>query len=96
VDALAFLVIPVAVMVLGTIVIAIRSREPKSDDIGIKSFQKEMKALSPDGTRKSGPGEAGSNRPPGSDPLLPDGIATRPAEPPAGGESSVDSAESRE
>jgi hypothetical protein len=72
VDALAFLVIPVAVMVLGTIVIAIRSREPKGDDIGIKSFHKEMKALSPDGAHKSGAGEGAPTRPPGSDPLLPD------------------------
>jgi hypothetical protein len=71
VDALAFLVIPVAVMVLGTIVIAIRSREPKGDDVGIKSFKKEMKALSPDGARKAGSDDGGSIRPPGSDPLLP-------------------------
>src|SRR5262249_5613814 len=74
-EAVLFLLIAVGVVVVGTTVLLIRAREPKGEYRGIKSFQKEMKALAPDGTRNPTPAE-GIARPPGVDPLLADRIET--------------------
>jgi hypothetical protein len=46
VDALWFLAGAGVVIVLGTIVVAIRHRQPKGHDIGIRAHRREMQALS--------------------------------------------------
>lgn len=47
-DSLLFLLAAGALIVLGTLVIVLRSREPQGHDSGIKQFQREMRALSPE------------------------------------------------
>ena len=39
------------VRAVGTLVVALRSREPRREDAGIDAFQKEMRALSPEARR---------------------------------------------
>ncbi len=50
-DALIFLAAVVAIIGLGTTVILLRNREPRREDRGIKDFQRQMKALSPEARR---------------------------------------------
>lgn len=45
-DALWFLAGAGVVIVLGTIIVAIRHRQPKGHDIGIRAHRREMDALS--------------------------------------------------
>jgi hypothetical protein len=45
-DALWFLAGALVVIVLGTIVVLIRHRQPKGHDIGIRAHQSQMRALS--------------------------------------------------
>jgi len=65
-ESLVFLLAMVGVIVVGTTVLLLRAREPKGEYRGIKSFQREMRALAPDGSR---PGEGDLTRL--LDPLLP-------------------------
>ena len=65
-ESLVFLLVMVGVIVLGTSVLLLRAREPKGEYRGIKSFQREMRALAPDGPR-AGDGDL----PRLLDPLLP-------------------------
>jgi hypothetical protein len=51
VDAVWFLLVAVGLIAVGTVVVALRSREPRREDSGIDAFQKEMRALSPDSRR---------------------------------------------
>ena len=50
-DAIWFLVLALGLIVVGTIVVAWRSREPSSEDSAIHSFRNSMKALSPEARR---------------------------------------------
>jgi hypothetical protein len=47
-DSLVFLLVALGLIGLGTLVVVFRSREPKGFDVGIKEFQREMKALAPE------------------------------------------------
>lgn len=47
-DSLLFLIGALVLVGLGTAVIALRAREPRGLDHSVKSFRKEMQALSPD------------------------------------------------
>jgi hypothetical protein len=49
-DAVLFLILALGLIAIGMIVIALRHREPKRED-AITSFQKEMRALSPEARR---------------------------------------------
>ena len=74
-ESLIFLLIMLGVIVVGTAVLVWRAREPKGEYRGIKSFQREMRALAPEGSRAPDAAE-----PPRSlDPLLP--AATTPLGP---------------
>jgi hypothetical protein len=68
-ESLVFLVMMLGLIVVGTTIVVLRAREPKGEYRGIKSFQREMQALAPDGARVTGT-DAGV-RPVGLDPLLP-------------------------
>lgn len=50
-DAVWFLVVAIGLITVGTLVVALRSREPRREDAGIDAFQKEMRALSPESRR---------------------------------------------
>ena len=50
-DAVWFLVIAIGLIAVGTLVVALRSREPRREDAGIDAFKKEMRALSPESRR---------------------------------------------
>jgi hypothetical protein len=63
-DALLFLLVAFGLIAVGTTVVLVRAREPKGEYRGIKSFQREMQALTP-----ATPPE-GMERPAGVDPLL--------------------------
>jgi hypothetical protein len=75
-ESLFFLLIMLVVIALGTAVVLLRAREPKGEYRGIKSFQREMQALAPDGARVSG---IDGVRPTGLDPLLPGLVAPVPS-----------------
>ena len=45
-DAVWFLVVAFGLICVGSLVVAIRSREPRREDAGIDAFQREMRALS--------------------------------------------------
>jgi hypothetical protein len=66
-ENIVFLLLALGLIAIGTTIVLIRAREPKGE-FAVKSFQKEMKALAPDG-RNLTPAE-GTIRPPGIDPLL--------------------------
>jgi hypothetical protein len=51
VDAVWFLVVAIGLIAVGSLVVAVRSREPRREDAGIDAFQKEMRALSPEARR---------------------------------------------
>jgi hypothetical protein len=74
-ESLVFLLIMVGVIAVGTAVLLLRAREPKGEYRGIKSFEREMRALAPEGPR---PGDGGE-QPRALDPLLP--AATSPLGP---------------
>jgi hypothetical protein len=76
-ESLLFLLLMLGVIALGTTVVLLRAREPKGEYRGIKSFQREMRALAPEGPR--GLGNDGTERPPGLDPLLPDTAVPTPS-----------------
>jgi len=65
-ENIVFLLLALGLIAIGTAIVLIRAREPKGE-FAVKSFQKEMKALAPDG--RFTPAE-GTVRPPGIDPLL--------------------------
>jgi hypothetical protein len=48
VTALSFLLAPVVIVAVGSVVIWWRGRQPSSVESGIESFRREMQALSPD------------------------------------------------
>jgi hypothetical protein len=48
VSALAFLLIAVAISVLGSLVLVMRVRKPTSAEYSIDAFRREMDALSPE------------------------------------------------
>ncbi len=50
---LVFLLAAVAVIALGTLILALRAREPKGFDSGIKAHQRHMNALSMETRRES-------------------------------------------
>jgi hypothetical protein len=86
-ESLVFLLVMVGLIALGTAVVLLRAREPKGEYRGIKSFQREMRALAPEGSRSMA--VEGPDRPLGHDPLLPgttsnvipvDEVGPRPAE----------------
>ena len=68
-ESLLFLLMMLGLIVIGTTNVVVRAREPKGEYRGIKSFQREMQALAPDGARVAGTDAA--VRPVGLDPLLP-------------------------
>lgn len=51
-SGLAFLLIALAISLVGSVVLWLRTRRPHSLDSGIESFRREMQALSPDGSRR--------------------------------------------
>ena len=67
-ESLVFLLMMLGIIAIGTTVVVLRAREPKGEYRGIKSFQREMRALAPDGPRVAGDAAV---RPVGLDPLLP-------------------------
>ena len=86
-ESLVFLLVMLGLIALGTAVVLLRAREPKGEYRGIKSFQREMRALAPEGSRSMA--VEGPDRPLGRDPLLPgttsnatpvDEVGPRPAE----------------
>ena len=86
-ESLVFLLVMLGLIVVGTAIVLLRAREPKGEYRGIKSFQREMRALAPDGSRPMA--VEGPDRPLGRDPLLPgmtgnvtpvDEVGPRPAE----------------
>ena len=52
-DAVWFLVVAIGLIAVGSLVVALRSREPRREDAGIDAFQKEMRALSPEARRST-------------------------------------------
>ncbi len=66
--ALAFLLIPVVIVAVGSVVLWWRGRQPSSVESGIESFQREMRALSPEaeaeGPQRPPPFDPSSRRPP--------------------------------
>jgi hypothetical protein len=66
-ESLVFLLIMVGVIVVGTALVMVRAREPKGEYRGIKSFQREMRALAPEGSRSNDGTEPARSL----DPLLP-------------------------
>lgn len=48
-SALVFLAIPVVIIAVGVLLLWLRHRKPTSLHSGVEAFQREMKALSPDG-----------------------------------------------
>ena len=66
-ESLVFLLIMVGVIVVGTAVVLLRAREPKGEYRGIKSFEREMRALAPEGSRSNDAAESVR----ALDPLLP-------------------------
>jgi hypothetical protein len=50
---LVFLLAALAVIALGTLILALRAREPKGFDSGIKAHQRHMNALSTESRRES-------------------------------------------
>lgn len=64
-SALLFLAIPVVIITVGCCVLWLRARNPNTLESGIDSFQREMRALSPDEerrTRRGGAGGSGGRR----------------------------------
>ncbi len=66
-ESLVFLLAMLGVIAVGTTVLLLRAREPKGEYRGIKSFQREMQALAPEGSRLGD----GADQPRSLDPLLP-------------------------
>jgi hypothetical protein len=66
-ESLVFLLVMFGVIALGTTALLLRAREPKGEYRGIKSFEREMRALAPDGSRAGD----GTDQPRLLDPLLP-------------------------
>ncbi len=58
-DAVLFLVGIAVVIALGSMVVLARHRQPKGDHHGIRQFQREMKALSPESARGDAAESAG-------------------------------------
>lgn len=59
-SALMFLAIPVVIVTVGCCVLWLRARNPNTLESGIDSFQREMRALSPEEERRSRRGGSGS------------------------------------
>jgi hypothetical protein len=74
-ESLIFLLVMVGLIVVGTAVVLLRAREPKGEYRGIKTFQREMRALAPDGSRTVDMGV----RTAALDPLLPDATTVVPS-----------------
>jgi hypothetical protein len=53
VSALVFLAIPFVIVVFGVAVMWLRHRKPTAFDSDVVAFQREMRALSPDGSQRS-------------------------------------------
>jgi hypothetical protein len=68
-ESLVFLLVMLGVIVVGTSVLLLRAREPKGEYRGIKSFQREMRALAPEGARTGNDGDDEALH--SLDPLLP-------------------------
>ncbi len=69
-----FLLVPVVVIILASVVIYVRGHQPQNMHSGITSFEQEMRALSPDSSvRKPRRFEAENpTRSPRVEPVLPD------------------------
>lgn len=50
-SSLLFLLAAFALSALGTAVIVVRARQPRSVEAGVKAFSREMKALAPESRR---------------------------------------------
>ena len=87
-ESLVFLLVMLGVIAVGTTVLLLRAREPKGEYRGIKSFQREMQALAPEGSRLAD----GTDQPRSLDPLLP--ATTTPLGP--AGETETPAAECQE
>jgi hypothetical protein len=53
VSALFFLAIPLVIIFVGVVVMWLRHRKPTAIDSDVVAFQREMRALSPDGSQRS-------------------------------------------
>jgi cytochrome c-type biogenesis protein CcmH/NrfF len=53
VSVLLFLLIPVVVIAIGSGVLVLRTRKPQGMRSSVESFQREMKALSPDDAERN-------------------------------------------
>jgi hypothetical protein len=87
-ESLVFLLVMLGVIAVGTTVLLLRAREPKGEYRGIKSFQREMRALAPEGSRSGDD----ADQPRSLDPLLP--ATTTPLGP--AGETETPAAECQE
>jgi len=47
-SVLLFLLVPIAVIIIGSLVLTVLNRKPRSMRSSIESFRREMKALSPE------------------------------------------------
>lgn len=54
-NPLVFLLIPVVIVIVASLVMWLRGRQPQTLNSGIDSFQREMHALSPDGSATRNP-----------------------------------------
>lgn len=54
-NPLVFLLIPVVIVIVASVVMWLRGRQPQTLHSGIDSFQREMHALSPDGSASRNP-----------------------------------------
>ncbi len=62
----AFLLIPVLIVAVGSVVLWWRGRQPSSVESGIESFRREMQALSPEAEAEAPPRRSPLDRhPPG-------------------------------
>ena len=80
-ESVLFLSLMLALIALGTAIVLLRAREPKGEYRGITTFEREMRALAPDGSKPTD----GAARPFALDPLLPvvpsnDEVGPQPAD----------------
>jgi hypothetical protein len=55
VDPIWFLAAAIALIACGSVVVALRHREPRREDAAIEAFKKEMRALSVESRRSTDP-----------------------------------------
>lgn len=52
-DAFLFLILALGLIAVGVAIVVVRNHEPRREDQAITSFQKEMRALSPEARRST-------------------------------------------